>query len=225
MTLDLFQKLTLGAPYRVARRSMIRKLTYWAIIPFYLEDYTSRALDDYTIDNEVCRENNQAFTNATKRLFDFLHSWSPELSLSLGIEALAYSGERHDEPETEETDLADRHCEDFEDGKTRTVLPYRAQLDGEVSLVQLPIAKSALRERREGLFECYRYFHVACAADIHKSIKRSPTTSHSSPTHFRNFTSCSTMNYPGFRPWMAPVSFPRLERTSSPWLSFHSVSG
>jgi len=96
---------------------MIRKLTYWDIIPFYLEDYTSRAVDDYTIDRGA-QENNQAFTNAIKHLFDSLRSWSLKLSLSLGIEALAlaYSTEKNEEPETGEADLADRHCEDIDDG-------------------------------------------------------------------------------------------------------------
>lgn len=140
LTCERLKEITSGPPYRVARRSWIRDLTYRAVVPHHLKDYTRAALEGYSPDNAFRRANDRAFSAAILGLFNVLSSWdhgsarSSRVSISLHIRLYGerkYLPEEQSEPNTEFEEMAWAHTFEYTDGATRSVFPYNAKFVSE----------------------------------------------------------------------------------------------
>lgn len=136
LTLERLKEITSGPPCRVARRSWIQEITYYAVVPHHLEDYTRSSLDGYSAGNSFRCANNRAFSEAIIGLFDVLSFWdqgsakgsSVSISLHLGLYGeRKYLPNEQSESATEFEEMARAHTFEYTDGATRSVIPYNAK--------------------------------------------------------------------------------------------------
>ncbi|CAI7624485.1 unnamed protein product [Penicillium pancosmium] len=123
MSLSHFQKVTSGNG--VARRSLIRYLSYYIVVPIDLPDWQNCKQKGYNHENIVRQNNDIAFQSAIVDLFETLAHWDPNLRLSLDLALLGR--EEGKEPYTSAFALAGDYNYEYKKGRTRSVPVYRAR--------------------------------------------------------------------------------------------------
>ncbi|KAJ5408261.1 hypothetical protein N7509_002144 [Penicillium cosmopolitanum] len=123
MPLSHFQKVTSGNG--VARRGLIRHLSYHIVVPIDLADWQTRKQKGYNLENSVRQNNDIAFQSAIVDLFNTLTLWDPDSRLSLDLALLGR--EEGKEPRTTDFPIAGDYCYDYTKGRTRSVTVYRAR--------------------------------------------------------------------------------------------------
>lgn len=135
MSLSQFQNATSGKG--LARRPLIRHLSYYIVVPVNLPDWQTRKQKGYNLENNVRHNNDVAFQSAIVDLFNTLTHWDPNLRLS--IELALLGREAGKEPHTSDWDIAGEYRYDYKKGRTKSVPVYRANfLDNGAGASLLP---------------------------------------------------------------------------------------
>lgn len=133
LPLETLINITSGPQHRQrARRAYVRQILYKVAVPYWLDEAREKD-DDYTYDNVCRRENNQAFSEGVRRLFENLSTWTNQaVSLQIALQAEdASSDEQSGEPESIPTT-----------GTEDKIAPYRADFVSECSLPCAPCITS-----------------------------------------------------------------------------------
>ncbi|KAI5202553.1 hypothetical protein E4T39_04661 [Aureobasidium subglaciale] len=119
LPLETFIKITNGPlDWQRARRTYIRQILYRVAVPYWLSEAREK-YDDYTYDHICRRENNQAFSEGIRLLFEHLSTWANQtISLQIALQAEdASTDEESGEPESTPTtgtgDQISSYCAEF----------------------------------------------------------------------------------------------------------------
>jgi hypothetical protein len=115
LPLERFIMLTSGTP---ARCTYLRRILYRVAVPYWLSEERMKD-EDYTYDNVCRRQNDQAFSQGVRSLFDCLSTWETKhISLDMALQAeRVFTNEDDGEPGAllangDEDDIAP-YCADF----------------------------------------------------------------------------------------------------------------
>jgi hypothetical protein len=117
LSLERLDKLTTGS-WQQARRTYVRRILYRVAVPYWLSDGREKD-EDYTYDNVCRRQNNSAFSQGIKSLFDYLSTWEKQhISLDIALQAESVStdedaGEPGSLPASGDEDAIAPYCANF----------------------------------------------------------------------------------------------------------------
>lgn len=133
LPLETFITITSGPEdWRRVRRTYVREILYKVAVPYWLDEAREKD-DDYTYDNVCRRENNQAFSEGVRRLFEHLSTWTNQAtSLLIALQAEDAST---DEESGEPGSIPTTGAED-------DIAPYRAEFVSGCFLPRAPCITS-----------------------------------------------------------------------------------
>jgi hypothetical protein len=120
LTLKRVDATTTGPePWKPTQQAAIQCILYSVAVPHWLSEAVQKD-EDYTYDNAFQRENDQAFSEGMRSLFDYLSRWTDKrrpISLDVVLQAEnVYTSDQDAEPET-----------DITDGTEELIAPCRAK--------------------------------------------------------------------------------------------------